>query len=392
MSVLRMNIRQYLYGKSKEGKALFWCIWYEPYQTGFQVFTEYGEVGTPNPQRTKPTVILKGKHIGKANETTAQEQTLLFIRRKYFNKIEKQGYVERLEDVETSIATDRILYPMLANKLSKKDLNKVKFPAYAQPKLDGVRCVARMTESGVVLKSRTGKPFVGLTTIEDELNTIFTNYPKMILDGELGCFPSSSGVKPALTFQEVCGYVKRTKKSKNDHEFYHIEFHVFDVIEDNPWNMRYQTLQEIRGELVNTPHIHIVESVLMSSAQEFLTYHQQNLLNGYEGTMYRASYGSYIQQYRSRDLLKYKDMQTQEFKIIGYLEGKGNDIETVIWVVDVGEGKQCKVRPKGTREMRRDMLQNADKYMGKMLTVQFQEYTDDGVPRFPVGLVVRDYE
>jgi DNA ligase-1 len=30
--------------------------------------------------------------------------------------------------------------------------------------------------------------------------------------------------------------------------------------------------------------------------------------------------------------------------------------------------------------------------MGKMLTVRFQNLTNTGVPRFPIGLVVRDYE
>jgi hypothetical protein len=27
-----------------------------------------------------------------------------------------------------------------------------------------------------------------------------------------------------------------------------------------------------------------------------------------------------------------------------------------------------------------------------MLTVRYQELTDDGIPRFPVGLEIRDYE
>ena len=38
------------------------------------------------------------------------------------------------------------------------------------------------------------------------------------------------------------------------------------------------------------------------------------------------------------------------------------------------------------------MLENADELIGKMLTVKFFELTDEGIPRFPVGLVIRDYE
>lgn len=35
---------------------------------------------------------------------------------------------------------------------------------------------------------------------------------------------------------------------------------------------------------------------------------------------------------------------------------------------------------------------NKSKYIGKNLTVQFQNLTDAGIPRFPVGLEIRDYE
>ena len=38
------------------------------------------------------------------------------------------------------------------------------------------------------------------------------------------------------------------------------------------------------------------------------------------------------------------------------------------------------------------MLENAEDDIDKKLTVKFFELTDEGVPRFPVGLVVRDYE
>ena len=38
------------------------------------------------------------------------------------------------------------------------------------------------------------------------------------------------------------------------------------------------------------------------------------------------------------------------------------------------------------------MFKNGDKYMGKMLTVKYQNLTDLGVPRFPVGIAFRDYE
>jgi len=38
------------------------------------------------------------------------------------------------------------------------------------------------------------------------------------------------------------------------------------------------------------------------------------------------------------------------------------------------------------------MLKNLDDLIGKKLTVRYQEKSEDGIPIFPVGIVVRDYE
>jgi DNA ligase-1 len=54
------------------------------------------------------------------------------------------------------------------------------------------------------------------------------------------------------------------------------------------------------------------------------------------------------------------------------------------------EGKEFSVRPKGTIEMRQDWFRNGKKYVGKMLTVIYQELSEQKVPRFPVGKSVRE--
>ena len=56
------------------------------------------------------------------------------------------------------------------------------------------------------------------------------------------------------------------------------------------------------------------------------------------------------------------------------------------------EGELFKARPKGTREQRTLWFDNADSYIGATLTVRYFEMTDDGIPRFPVGIAIRDYE
>lgn len=399
-----MSTSTYLYSQSKTGKPLFWRIWKEDGDTGFHVFTEYGEVGTSKPQRTRPYVFTIGKNIGKSNETTAEQQADLFMKRKYLDKMEKHGYTLSPSSASSASSasstsnkpTPSIFYPMLANKMDNCTGKMKPFPAYAQPKLDGVRCIAYydQTSKSVILQSRTGKPFVGLHDIEQELMTLFVKHPTLRLDGELGRFPRDglSRHELGLSFQQVCGYVKRPKKAKKDPEYALIEFHVFDLVDSSTFRERYQTMCSFSSLFHEMRHVFCVETKLISSWEAFLVYHNDNIARGFEGTMYRTPSSTYLEKHRSRDLLKYKDMITEEYEIVGYQEAKGNDAGTVVWVVKVSDDKTFNVRPKGTRDARRHMLTHAESYIGKWLTVQFQEFTTDGIPRFPVGITIRDYE
>ena len=91
-------------------------------------------------------------------------------------------------------------------------------------------------------------------------------------------------------------------------------------------------------------------------------------------------------------LYKLKNFQDEEFKIVGWEEATKKDAGTPIWICETKEGNTFKARPEGTLETRRKMWSNRKKYLGKDLTVQFQEKSKNGVPRFPVGIAVRDYE
>jgi DNA ligase-1 len=113
---------------------------------------------------------------------------------------------------------------------------------------------------------------------------------------------------------------------------------------------------------------------------------------GYEGTMIREASSVYEIGKRSNYLLKLKDFMTDEYKVIGMRECAGKDVGTPTWVCVTGNGQEFTVRPEGTQEKRREMFKNGHKYIGKMLTVKYQNLTELGVPRFPVGIAFRDYE
>ena len=111
---------------------------------------------------------------------------------------------------------------------------------------------------------------------------------------------------------------------------------------------------------------------------------------GYEGIMLRNAAGVYRANYRSNDLQKYKEFLEDEYRIIDFTQGEGRDAGAVIWVCETADGKEFSVRPRGTMEQRRDWFNDGASYIGKNLTVVYQELTEEGKPRFPVAKAVRD--
>jgi len=59
---------------------------------------------------------------------------------------------------------------------------------------------------------------------------------------------------------------------------------------------------------------------------------------------------------------------------------------------DNGRTIKQTARPRGTVERRQEMFDGLHRLIGKLLTVRYQELSEDGIPIFPVGVAVRDYE
>jgi DNA ligase-1 len=119
--------------------------------------------------------------------------------------------------------------------------------------------------------------------------------------------------------------------------------------------------------------------------------HNAYVADGFEGIMLRAPSGDYKHS-RSADLLKYKEFFDAEYEVVGFKEGEGQEKGCVLWMCRTEEGRTFHCRPRGTRESRMELFQNGGDYVGKKLTVRYQELTDEGLPRFPVGIAFRDYE
>ena len=360
-----------LYAKASTGKIKQWRIWTD----GDMLHTEHGYIDG-RLQQPAPKKI-NGKNVGRANETTPEEQAIKEATSKWTRQTEK-GYVEDPEAIEEKSEVE-LFKPMLA-KNALKQKHKIEYPCTVQPKLDGVRCLARKRNGQVTLWSRSGKLFDSNILKELTGDLVLILDEEQVVDGEL--------FHPEWNFQQIT----RTYKKRRDEETEYskktadLQYWVYDVPCEFPTAQRLARL----GALETTVRVRKVYDKLCASWEEVCMWEKRFLDQGYEGLMIRNLEGAYKYDGRSSDLLKLKQFMDEEYRIIGGKEAIGDDAGTVVFTCVTSDGIEFGVRPMGARELRAEYWQNLDQYIGKQLTVKFFEKSEDGVPRFPVGKAIRD--
>jgi DNA ligase-1 len=357
-------------------------------------------------------IVSVGKNIGKKNETTPIQQAIseasaTFLKKKESDytlinggvssqnndiaRDEDKNNADDDDDDEEDEKKERkgarsaditIPSPMLAHDYTKRGHN-MKFPCYTQRKYDGVRCLG---VPGIGLFSRLRKAFPHMEHILNELKGIPST---IVLDGELYC--------KELTFQEIVGLVKKVTLTDADIlKQYHIKYHVYDMINladtTETYTTRYQTLQMLFDKYP-FQHLKLVKTDMCADDGQMKQFHSEYIADGFEGVILRNMDGLYKQS-RSADLQKYKEFFDAEYEIVGSTEGMGLEAGCVIWICKTDTGGVFNVRPRGSREERQQLYQDGARYVGKMLTVRYQELTSsvERVPRFGVGIAIRDYE
>ncbi len=364
-----------LYKLSTKGKPQFWEISYD----GATIITKWGYIDG-EVQETRD-VITKGKNVGKKNETTPEQQALSEAQSQWEKKL-KKGYVKSLADAHEG-KRDAVIKggidPMLAHKFSEHS-HKIKYPCYAQPKLDGHRCIAVVDMEGeVTLWSRTRKPITSMDHIITQIKNL--GMKGHILDGELYNHDYKD------RFEELTSFIRGTEAKPGVEA---VEYHVYDMPSlDFNFAIRYPSLSQTFDEGGETPQLVLVDTVLVENEDELMMAFQNYLVDGYEGAMARNADGKYVNK-RSYDLQKIKEMDEAEFEVVAVEEGRGKMAGKAIFQCKAANGLIFGAKMKGKLDDLRQYVDNPTLAIGRQLTVQHHKFTSDGVPRFPVGLRFRE--
>lgn len=292
-----------------------------------------------------------------------------------------------------------ITKPMKGDDLEIDDssLDKLKYPLLGTPKLDGIRSI----KQGKALSS----------SFKDIPNKYIQRRMMEVPDGTDGEL-----IIPGMPFNKISSAIM---SEDGEPDF---RFCVFDYVSTSltePYKQRMARL-----EALDLPDFcEKVLPVVINSKEELIDFEKKCLEAGYEGIMVRSPDSPYKcgrATLKQGWLLKVKRFKDSEATIIGFEEQMENTNEATI--DELGRTKRSKhkagmvgkntlgkfiVREVGstpwngrefgvgtgeglTADLRKEIWDNRDKYLGKMIVYKYQVHGVKDLPRLPIWKGFRD--
>ncbi len=291
-----------------------------------------------------------------------------------------------------------ITRPILAAKLKDFDIDimKLRYPLYATPKIDGIRCILK---PGKLLT----RNFKNIPNIHINNCLLSSEIKDCILDGELVTFDSTGKMK---SFNDVQSDIM------SEHGKPSFLYLVFDYIEnENNLQEPYLARTGKLENLIDKPCIVGLEPILINSYYELCKYEEQVLEDGYEGVMLRTGTSPYKcgrSTLNEQYLVAIKRFVDAEAKIVGFIEKQHNENEKTVSetglstrskhnenmvlagtlgafiVQDPYTKIEFNIGTGLTDDLRQEIWDNKEKYIGKFISYKYQPHGVKEKPRAPV--------
>jgi len=225
-------------------------------------------------------------------------------------------------------------YPcMLCSPFEQKLVDKIKFPAYAQMKMDGMRFNAIVRDGKVEFRSRNGKQILLLGNLEAEFAKLAGNVD-CVFDGELLVMDDMTmQFADRQTGNGILNKANKGTISAVDAAKVHAT--VWDLIPYvafvdgyclTPYSKRFATLQAIVDKQESAgKKIWSVTSTIVQTLEEAQDIFQGYLADGYEGIILKDGAGEWEDK-RSKTQIKFKGELECDLKIVAVEEGKGKAV------------------------------------------------------------------
>lgn len=287
--------------------------------------------------------------------------------------------------------------PMRAYKVTDEQIDLLDYPIYGSPKYDGIRAIVK---DGYAF-SNTLKPIRN--------KNVQRICSKMeFCDGELIA---------GKNFQETTSCIMSESGSAD------FTFYIFDSFK-NPTDIYLNRFRDIENcfteQKVDEPQIVMVQPIKLKTPKDLLDYEEWCLQQGFEGIMLRHPKGRYKfgrSTFNEQYLLKRKPVLDEEAFIFGFEEQEEN--QNILTYDERGYAKRSMhqenkvgkdtlgaflVRSSKwgdfkigtglglTDQLRKEIWNNQDKYLGQFITFKYQAYGSKDKPRQPIFLRFRHIE
>lgn len=305
-------------------------------------------------RKSVPTIITKGKNIGKKNETNVLTQAFRDALSLYNKQIKKTNVG----------SSDEKPPPMLIqwlndSKSSILTLEDFKDGITVQRKYNGVRYVTFMNiNKNIIQYSRTGSDYHPSEYLNKELKVLLSNFPNMSVgkygiqtEEELEVYKYSTPyIDGELYYHgKSLSYISGQARKESDKEI--LNYLVFDIFFPyailEGYNMiskhRQQYLDDLFNKKKDFKYIERVTNFKVNNLEELNALAESFIKDGYEGAIARKDNKEYkysFNNYHSSNVIKIKPIYSNEFKVIGFTEGKkGKDVGKIIWICEVENPK-----------------------------------------------------
>lgn len=258
---------------------------------------------------------------------------------------------------------------LLAATVKLDDLQNLKYPVLASPKLDGIRCLidplmGPITRNGNVIANRS-------------IRQRLCRFDLIHFDGEI-----------------ICGDFRKTSSLvRSFHGEPTFTYHVFDhfAVPGDPFMRRIGNVIAPNYGL-NNFEVECVQQTFCQNASDVMTLYQQFMGEGYEGIMLRDPNGWYKEKrstLREGILLKYKEMKETEGIIIDIdplvrEDGTVEDLlgAVILRVPVIQENSTVRVGTGFTLLQRKKYWNERYNLIGKSVTFRYQPGDDYRFPSF----------
>lgn len=272
---------------------------------------------------------------------------------------------------------------MLAYPFCERRLSRWRKPFLMQPKFDGIRCQALITDIGdrhysVSLRSSQMNPIFSCPHIVSLLKTVAYPSSSILLDGELYVH--------GWKFEEISGPARRETP---DEQSQCLQFHIFSAMydpEDDEFHRCHQA--SFLAAKLNSSHIREVNTLEGRDMADIENMLQYCTAHGFEGIMLKEKHVCYSAK-RSTSWMKLKPRQTDCYLITGVVqeysqEGTPKGTLGSLELID-DNGQHFHVGTGFTFDQRVRLWLEREKLPGKKAVIKYQELTAERkVPRFPV--------